>query len=293
MKDAFDDDIMNNKMQTLTEIEDLIYVMINNPKNNEEDLSLSVDPAASYQSLSDKIREMIRHDRGFSLMNSSNSGGIPSPIRESESFKKLIEFKDNSEVSNFNSGKVKKIEFSDTMNKENDKKNKKKSEKVKGEINFTHSSIDRMIFEGTDGFDQSRDIKNFGNSISETVKISNNKPKIDPFHETSSPEISADLDPSFENPGEMIHEIKKYSLRSSIDEKFYGLMNEKEIERADLNIPSLNTSLMDYPNTKIQNQRQIIENSHIHHQDSTTHKENSNLKMKKNLEKANERKATK
>ncbi|CAI2369547.1 unnamed protein product [Moneuplotes crassus] len=283
LKEAFENGEEDTKMRTLKEIEELIYNMINNPSHSKEDtINLSVEAGASYQSLSDKIREMIRHDRGFSILNSTNSNGIPSPIRESESFKKLIEYKENTENSDFNSGKVKKIEFSDTMNKDNDKKKNKKNDKIKGEANFTHSSIDRMVFEETDKYN--RQVRDFGDSISETVKINNSKPEFEESKQNSQGEDA--IEPSFENPKELIEEMNRYSLRSSIDEKFYNMGEDKEAYKQDLKIPSVNTSLMDYPNPRFQNPRHIIENSNIQQQDSGSHhKENSNLKMKKDIRK--------
>ena len=292
LKDAFSENIFVDKMQTLKDIEELIYVMINKPehKEGEDEINLSVDQDASFQSLTDKIRVMIRHDRGFSLVNSSNSGGIPSPIRESESFKKLIEFKESSDHSDLNSGKVKKIEFSDTMTRDNGQKKNKKVEKVKGDAHFTHSSIDRMVFQETDEFDHNINagIRNTGDSISETVKIGTNKNNNPSTNESPPKEPNEQIEQSFENPGELVHEMKKYSLRSSVDEKFYDCINDTEIKEQDINIPSLNTSLMDYPNTKVNYQRNIIENNDIN-QESTSHKGNSSLKMKKNQEKVNEK----
>jgi len=47
------------------------------------------------------------------LILSGSSGGIPSPIRESKDFKKLLDFKEDEAGSSFNSRKIKKIEFSD------------------------------------------------------------------------------------------------------------------------------------------------------------------------------------
>ena len=88
LKDAFYAESDGTQLQTLKDIEELIYVMINNPiESSHTSIDMSKDFNMSYQSLSDKIREMIRHDRGYSIVNSSDSGGIPSPIRESESFK--------------------------------------------------------------------------------------------------------------------------------------------------------------------------------------------------------------
>ena len=60
---------------------------------------------------------MIRADWGYSLILSGSSGGIPSPIRESKEFKKLLDFKDEEENTSFNSWWIKKIEFSDDQNK--------------------------------------------------------------------------------------------------------------------------------------------------------------------------------
>jgi hypothetical protein len=292
LQEAFKTDMFDDKMQTLKDIEELIYIMINNPnKMVDEEMELSVDKDASYQSLSDKIRELIRHDRGFSLVNSSNSGGIPSPIRESDSFKKLIDFKDNTGTSEFNSRKVKKIEFSDTMTKENKHKTKKK-ENEKGEVNFTHSSMDRMIFNDTYELDSrlAAGLGEFGDgSIAETVKRSGSKPLLEDSKGINHKDPV--IEQSFENPHELSHEVKKYSLRSSIDEKFFGLINHKHIEDRDLNIPSINNSLVEYPSTWNPHNR-IIENKDIQHQDSSSRKDNSTLKQK-NQDKINEKKATK
>lgn len=88
LKDAFYSEGDVAQLQTLKDIEELIYFMINKPPESPStSIDMSRDFNMSYQSLSDKIREMIRHDRGYSIVNSSDSGGIPSPIRESESFK--------------------------------------------------------------------------------------------------------------------------------------------------------------------------------------------------------------
>lgn len=292
LKEAFTSDKSDDKMQTLKDIEELIYVMINNPhKLTDEEIDLSADHDVSYQSLSDKIRQLIRHDRGFSLVDSSNSGGIPSPIRESESFKKLIDFKDNTVTSNFNSRKVKKIEFSDTMTKENKHKTKKKDNE-KGEANFTNTSMDRMIFDDTDELDSrlAAGIGEIGDgSIAETVKRSGSKPMLEATKESRHKEPI--IEQSFENPNELSHEVNKYSLRSSIDEKFFELINNKNIEVRDLNIPSVNNSMIEYPSTRITHNR-IIENTDILHQDSSSRKDNTTLKQK-NIDKLNEKKATK
>jgi len=44
---------------------------------------------------------------------SASSGGIPSPVRESETFKKILDFKEDEMENSVNSRKIKKIEFSD------------------------------------------------------------------------------------------------------------------------------------------------------------------------------------
>jgi len=77
---------------------DLLNVSKNETKNN---------------SLTLNICNLIRKDRGFSLVNSDASGEIPSPVGESETFKELIDFKNSSANSSLRSGKIKKIEFSD------------------------------------------------------------------------------------------------------------------------------------------------------------------------------------
>lgn len=296
LKEAFTTEENINKMQTLKDIEELIYVMINNPlENPSEPLNVSVDSEASYQSLSEKIRGMIRHDRGFSIVNSSDSGGIPSPIRESESFKKLFEYKESEATSEFNSRKVKKIEFSDTMTKENGHKTKsKKNEKDKGNANFTHSSIDKMVFDDTEEIDSKLDANLTGmgdGSIAETVKMKQ-RHKDDTSALGSPTKEPVENEQSFEHPEELSQEFKKYSLRSSIDEKFFEMMNNKEIDYQDLNLPSINNSIIEYPQTRPSG-RHMYENTDIQNQDSVSHKEMSNFKMKKNQEEKNEKKATK
>lgn len=258
---------------------------------------MSVDPEASYQSLSERIREMIRHDRGFSIVNSSDSGGIPSPIRESDSFKKLIEFKESEATSEFNSRKVKKIEFSDTMTKEHNQKGKnKKNDKEKGEINFTHSSIDKMIFEDTDEIDDklNQGLGEFGDrSIAETVKRSDSKDNIY-SPKDSPPKDDLPIEQSFENPAYNSHRNKeKNSLRSSIDKKFFEIMNEKGLDLNDLDLPSARNSLAEYSQHRANSNRQMYENTDIQHQDSMSHRDSMNIKKKKAKEEKNEKKATK
>lgn len=276
-------------MQTLKDIEELIYLMINSPmKGQEADLNVSVDPDASYQSLTERIREMIRHDRGYSIVNMSDSGGIPSPIRESDSFKKLIEFKESEATSEFNSRKVKKIEFSDTMTKENAHKGKsKKNDKEKGEMHFTHSSIDKMIFSDTEEIDNHINSGlgeiNDG-SYAETVKRSDSKNHIESNYKDTPPKDDVPVEQSFENPAYLYQEDKKDSLRSSIDKKFFEIMNRQGFDILDLDLPSVNNSLAEYPASKPSN-RQMCENSDIKHPENT--------KKRKNTEEKNERKATK
>ena len=243
--------------------------MINNPvESSNPSIDLSKDFNMSYQSLSDKIREMIRHDRGYSIVNSSDSGGIPSPIRESESFKKLFEYKESEANSDFNSRKVKKIEFSDTMTKENGpKKSKKANEKLKGEVNFTHSSIDRLIFSETDEIDNQINsvLENAGDgSIAETMKRNSEKQNIN-SNSLHSPEKQIDpyIEPSFENPEELSHEFKKYSLRSSVDEKFYGALYDKQLDLNDLQLPSINNSLIEYQQSRQTGNKHLWENTDI------------------------------
>jgi hypothetical protein len=64
-------------------------------------------------SLSDWICDLIRADRGYSLVMSGTSGGIPSPVWESDTFKKILDFKDDELENSVNSWRIKKIEFSD------------------------------------------------------------------------------------------------------------------------------------------------------------------------------------
>lgn len=102
---------------------------------------------SSYKSLGDDIRNMIREDRGYSIAASSNSGGIPSPIRESDTFKKMYEFKDTDKSSTFDQNKIKKIEFSDSMSKEGAKKSQKKPNEIKKkDCPFSYSSVDKIVF---------------------------------------------------------------------------------------------------------------------------------------------------
>lgn len=84
----------------------------------------------------------------------NSSGGIPSPIRESKDFKKLLDYKEDEGGSSFNSWKIKKIEFSDDQNRQKrTPKNRKKKERVvssiddkEDTISINHSSIDRLVF---------------------------------------------------------------------------------------------------------------------------------------------------
>lgn len=91
---------------------------------------------------------MIRADRGYSLILSGSSGGIPSPIRESKDFKKLLDFKEDEAGSSFNSWKIKKIEFSDDQNKhKKTPKNKKKKNKSSSHLDEQEEdcSIDHTL----------------------------------------------------------------------------------------------------------------------------------------------------
>jgi len=295
LQDAFKIDNNVLKMQTLKDIEELIYVLINNPTADmNKSINASVDSKASYQSLTEKIRELIRHDRGFSIVNSTDSGGIPSPIQETDSFKKLIEFKETDGTSEFNSRKVKKIEFSDTMSKENANKGKgKKAEKEKGEINFTHSSIDRMIFDEMDEIDSKidADLHDLADgSIAETVKrrSSNNITEV----ENNSNKQSFVVEQSFENPEELSQEFKRYSLNSSIDDRFVYQQDNRNYDKLrELEVPSINNSLIDYNQPRTQSNRHINENTDIQHQDSLSHKDS--FRAKKLNDEINEKKATK
>jgi hypothetical protein len=295
LKEAFKLDENCFKMQTLKDMEEMIYIMINNPgEEANKSIDTSFDSKASYQSLTEKIRQMIRHDRGLSIVNSTDSGGIPSPIQESESFKKLIEFKESEATSEFNSRKVKKIEFSDTMSKENVHKSKsKKKNTEKGEAHFTHSSIDRMVFNEYGEIDSKLDIEinEIGDrSNAETVKWRNTNNATIESPEPQNKE-NFTVEQSFENPEQLSQEFKKYSLRSSIDEKFiYQQYNPNSEKLKDLSLPSINTSLVEYPQPRIQSNKHINENTDIQHQDSLSHRDN---RLKKGSNDKNEKKATK
>ena len=97
---------------------------------------------------------MIRADWGYSLILSGSSGGIPSPIRESKDFKKLLDFKEDEAGSSFNSWKIKKIEFSDDQNKhKKTPKNKKKKNKSSSHLDeqeedcsIDHTLVDKIVF---------------------------------------------------------------------------------------------------------------------------------------------------
>lgn len=96
---------------------------------------------------------MIRADRGYSLINSSSSGGIPSPVWESGTFKKILDFRDDELESSNYSRKIKKIEFSDDQQKQKKrtpnwkKRDSKWAEESKEEdMNISHSSIDKFVF---------------------------------------------------------------------------------------------------------------------------------------------------
>lgn len=281
----------------------MIYQMINNPYEDHNDVSYSdiknmSDANSSYQSLSDKIREMIRHDRGFSIVNSTDSGGIPSPIRESESFKKLFEYKDSEASSEFNSRKVKKIEFSDTMTKgKNQKKEEQAKEKCK---DFTYSSIENIFNENEIAGDIDVAINDQGNgSIAETVKRDDSKSNIDPDSKRKEESKTAikdipETEKSFEQPPELSQEVHKYSLRSSVDSKFYQILSKKEMDTLNIEIPSINNSLADYHQLKQFGNKLMYENTEIQNQDSVSQRDSTSLKMRVSKEKnINEKKATK
>lgn len=206
---------------------------------------------------------------------------------------KLFEYKESEANSEFNSRKVKKIEFSDTMTKENGhKKNKKASEKVKGDAHFTHSSIDKLIFNETDEIDDQINSAlehAEDRSIAETLKRNSEKKQNDE-NPTTNPEKEGYNDASFENPKELSHEFNKYSLRSSIDEKFYEMMYDKQIDLHDLQLPSINNSLIEYQQSRQQTNKHLYENRDIQNQDSVPHQ---NSKPRKGKVETNEKKATK
>lgn len=142
----------------------MIYNLVNTQVLENNDVSLNdimnISKAHSKNnSLSAQICDLIWADWGYSLVFDGSSGGIPSPVRESETFKKLFEYKDDELGSSFNSRKIKKIEFSDdSLTKKwtpkSSKKSKvhKKSAPSEPEDNgeFTHTSIDRMVFGSDD-----------------------------------------------------------------------------------------------------------------------------------------------
>lgn len=233
---------------------------------------------------------MIRHDRGFSIINSSESDGIPSPIRENDSFKKLFDFKDSEPTSKLNSRKV-KIEFSDTMTKG---KSKKKEEVDKSKhADFTYSSIDQMIFAANSQNDLDAHGHDNG-SIAETVKHSDSKAqlshsKVGESKENTEPEN----DKSFDYPPELSRELKQYSLRSSVDYKFYAENRGHDIDEAEIEVPSINNSIVDYPQIKQIGGKMMYENSEIQNQDSVSHRDGSVLKQRKSHQENNEKKATK
>lgn len=204
---------------------------------------------------------------------------------------KLFEYKESEANSEFNSRKVKKIEFSDTMTKENgNKKNKKANDKVKGDAHFTHSSIDRLIFDETDEIDNRINsvLENAEDrSIAETLKRNSEKKlkNVKP-----NPENEGYIEQSFENPGDLSHEYFGYSLRSSVDEKFFGAMYDKQVDLNDLQLPSINNSLIEYQQSRSQTAKHLCENTDIQNQDSVPHQ---NSKTKKGKAEANEKKATK
>jgi hypothetical protein len=74
-------------------------------------------------------------------------------VRESGTFKKILDFRDDELENSNNSWKIKKIEFSDDHSKLKKKTptKKKKESKVRTEdneedMNISHSSIDRLVF---------------------------------------------------------------------------------------------------------------------------------------------------
>ena len=103
-----------------------------------EDL-VALEKAEPSISLSQRMKHLIRCDRGHSIVYSTTS--IPSPVQASETFKKLFEFKeddesDTSRASSYDEKKVKKIEFSDTIKHNGDEK----------DMPFTYSEVDKLVF---------------------------------------------------------------------------------------------------------------------------------------------------
>ena len=99
------------------------------------------------------------------------------------------------------------------------------------------------------------------------------------------------MEQSFENPEQLSQEFKKHSLRSSVDEKFiYQQYNPNSGKLKDLSLPSINNSLIEYPQPRLPSNRHINENTDIQHQDSLSHRDN---RLKKAPSDKNEKKATK
>jgi len=106
----------------------------------------------SQASLSGMVCDLIREDRGFSLIDSDSSNGIPSPVRESETFKELVDFKsETGNSSRLLSKNIKKIKFSGEKQSTPPWKKAKKKEVDKEESeedagDFSHSHLDQFIF---------------------------------------------------------------------------------------------------------------------------------------------------
>lgn len=101
------------------------------------------------------VCDLIREDRGFSLIDSDSSNGIPSPVWESETFKELVDFKsETGNSSRLLSKNIKKIKFSGEKHNTPPKKKKKKKDEAKEPKeeseedpgDFSHSHLDNFIF---------------------------------------------------------------------------------------------------------------------------------------------------
>jgi len=123
-----------------------------------EDL-LAVSLSDRSQDLTRRIRDLIRNDhhRG----EGGDTDGLPSPVGESETFVKM--FMDPNwdkmhgnllEMSKIDMGKVKKIEFSQSIKKGLDDTDEP-AEKV---LPFTHKGIDKLVFSDTKGVQKPFDL---------------------------------------------------------------------------------------------------------------------------------------
>ena len=110
------------KGETLGKIEEMIFKLVTDHHEAEghvtlDDLLNVSKNGSKNNSLSLQVCGLIREDRGFSLVNSQASGEVPSPVGESQTFKDILDFRNESQESAIKSGKIKKIEFSDDQQK--------------------------------------------------------------------------------------------------------------------------------------------------------------------------------